>query len=274
MTALPVKASRFLVTVSILFAPTIGRAEPWSGTVPAKARALADRGRALHDAGDYANAIAAFTQAYAMAPSPALLFNLAQAYRLQGNCDDAAVMYRRYLETDPGAQGRALAETQLATVERCMHKLALHIPTEASSDSLVVPTPPPPEALAVTAPALPRTAQPTARATGRNEQDVGTGLALGGGVALAVAAYYAVQAHHAQDDVTAAYARGAVGKDVASLDTQGRTAARTARIFGAGGALGVASGIVMYVIGRNTERPPVTAAPIGHGVEVSMSWAF
>jgi hypothetical protein len=203
-----------------------------------------------------------------MAPSPALLFNLAQAYRLQGNCDDAAVMYRRYLETDPGAQGRALAETHLATVERCMHKLALHIPTEGASDSLVVPAPPPPETLTATGP--PRTAQ----ATPQTEEDVGTGLALGGAVALAVAAYYAVQAHHAEHDVTTAYTTGANGKDVARIDTRGRTAARTAQIFGTGGALAVASGIVMYVIGRHTERPPVAAASIGHGVEVSMSWAF
>ena len=35
-----------------------------------------------------------------------LLFNLAQAYRLQGNCDDAALMYRRYLATNPGVEQR------------------------------------------------------------------------------------------------------------------------------------------------------------------------
>src|SRR5215470_17918444 len=107
-----------------LAAPAEVRADnAWSGAVPAKARALAERGRALHDAGDYASAITAFTQAYVIAPSPALLFNLAQAYRLQGDCEDASLMYRRYLASSPSAEERALAESQLAAVERCMHKL-------------------------------------------------------------------------------------------------------------------------------------------------------
>jgi tetratricopeptide (TPR) repeat protein len=264
-----VKAASLIVAASILIAPAAVHAEAWSGTVPAKARALADRGRALHDAADYANAIAAFTQAYALAPSPALLFNLAQAYRLLGNCGDAVLMYRRYLETNPSSGGRALAKSHLATVERCMHKLALHIPIEPAIGRLVVP--PPPEALAATT----TTTVVTGRSrTAQLEEDLGTGLALGGGVALAVAAYYALQAHDAANDVTAAYAMGAQWKDIAPIDDRGRTAARTAKLLGTGGALGIASGVVMYMIGRHTERPPVAVGPLGHGVEVSMSWAY
>jgi tetratricopeptide (TPR) repeat protein len=232
--------------------------------VPAKARSLADRGRALHERGDYANAIAAFTLAYAMAPSPALLFNLAQAYRLQGDCDDAALMYRRYLATNPTPEGRALAETHLANVERCVHKLALHIPVETASGRLAVPMP----ALEV------GTSASSAPRTAAIEKDVGIGLAIGGGVALSLAAYYTVQAHDAADDVAAAYARGAKWKDVAATDARGKSAARTAKLFGAGGAIGVVGGIVTYLIGRHTERAPVTVVPTSRGAEVSMSWAF
>ena len=89
----------------VLVVATTARADD---EVPAKARALAERGRADHDRGDYGAAIAEFTEAYALAPSPALLFNLAQAYRLAGRCDDAALMYRRYLTGDP-APGRPRA---------------------------------------------------------------------------------------------------------------------------------------------------------------------
>lgn len=252
-----------LVTAAILCAPVAARAETWSGTVPAKARALADRGRAFHDAGNYDKAIAAFTQAYAMAPSPALLFNLAQAYRLQGNCDSAALMYRRYLAANARPEGRALAETHLANVERCLQKLALHIPPESSTGDLVVPLP---DVLATTDTAPSRQAQ--------IEKDIGVGLALGGGVAVAIATYYAVQAHGAEDDVAAAYARGAKWKDIAPLDARGKAAATNARIMGVGGMLGIASGVVMYLIGKHTEHTPVTVAPRGHGFEVSMSWAF
>ncbi|HEX2691413.1 MAG TPA: tetratricopeptide repeat protein [Kofleriaceae bacterium] len=261
------RTTAIILTTAILCAPVAGRAEPHAATVPAKARALADRGRAFHDAGDYDSAIAAFTQAYAIAPSPALLFNLAQSYRLQGNCDSAALMYRRYLTSSATPEGRALAETHLANVERCLRRTTLHIPAQPAPGSLVVPASP--DVLATPATAPSRTAQ--------REKDVGIGLVLGGGVALAVATYYAVTAHDAQDGVEAAYTKGAKWKDIAPLDARGKAAATIAKVAGAGGALGIASGIALYMIGTYTTRTPPTPMMIGlrgHGVEVSMLWSF
>ena len=254
------------IAATIPVAPAFAQAEVSSSTIPAKARMLADRGRAFHDAGDYAHAIAAFTQAYVMAPSPALLFNLAQAYRLLGNCDDAALLYRRYLATGPRPEERTLAEAHLAKVERCADKLGQHIPIAAAAASLVVL--PPLDVIATPTPA------PAPSSKARIEKDIGLGLTIGGGAALAVAVAYAVQAHDAANDVSDAFVRHAQGKDVAQLDARGRAAATTARLFGIGGALGVGAGVVMYVIGRHTEAAPVAVAPTSHGVEVSMSWGF
>jgi hypothetical protein len=263
-----VKAPSALIAAAILFASGAAGAGGSADGVPAKARVLSDRGRAFHDAGDYANAIAAFTLAYTMAPKPALLFNLAQAYRLQGNCEDAALMYRRYLATDPSPQGRALAEGHLATVEHCVHKPAVPVAVEPNLAIGRLVIPPGAEALATTR------ALPPQSSTAQLEKGVGMGLMVAGGVALAVAAYYAVQAHDAANDVTAAYDRHAKWKDIAPIDARGKTSARTAQIFGASGALGVAGGVVLYVLGKHTERPPVSMTPTVHGVEVSMSWAF
>ena len=77
--------------------------------IPQKARELAEQGRAYHDAGEYMKAIAAFKEAYVLAPSPGLLFNIAQAYRLAGDCDDAAWMYRRFLDTNACEASLALS---------------------------------------------------------------------------------------------------------------------------------------------------------------------
>jgi hypothetical protein len=256
-----------LAVAAVALAPASSRADDMTaGGVPAKARTLVERGRAAHDAGDYSAAIAAFTQAYVMAPSPALLFNLAQAYRLQGDCDDAALMYRRFLATGPAPEQRALAETHLAAVERCLHKLALHIPIEVPSTRQIAMRAPEPLAATAAAPAPRRRAQ--------IEKDVGIGLAIGGGVSLAVAAYYAVQAHDAESDVAAMYAHGGKWADIAPVDARGKSAATTAKIFGAGGALGLAGGIVTYLIGRHDEGPPVTVSPISHGLQVGVRWAY
>ena len=260
------KTPVLIVAAMILAAPASAQAEASASTIPAKARMLADRGRAFHDAGDYARAIAAFMQAYVMAPSPALLFNLAQAYRLLGNCDDAALLYRRYLATGPSPEERTLAEAHLAKVERCADKLGRHIPIATAAASLVVL---PPLDVIATPPPVPG---PSVKA--RIEKDLGLGLAIGGGVALAISAAYAVQAHEAANDVSAAFMKHAHGHDVARIDARGRAAASTARLLGIGGALGVGAGVVMYVIGRRTEAAPVTVAPTSHGVEVSRSWVF
>lgn len=250
--------------LAVLATPVVSRADNAAqDAIPAKARTLADRGRAFHDAGEYDKAITAFTQAYVMAPSPALLFNLAQAYRLQGNCDDAALMYRRYIATTPSLEGRALAESHLANVERCMRKLSLHIPVETPNGRAVKPAP-----LSATA----GLNQPSRAA--RIEQDIGVGLMGGGGVALAVAAYYALQAHNSSNEVAKAYEMGAKWKDVADVDQRGKAAATRAKIFGAGGAIGITGGLVMYLVGRHNEQPPVLVAPTSGGMEMSMSWSF
>jgi tetratricopeptide (TPR) repeat protein len=259
-----VRAASAFIATAILFASVASGAQASSDTIPVKARTLSDRGRAFYDAGDYASAIAAFTLAYAMAPKPGLLFNLAQAYRLQGSCDDAALMYRRFLATNPSPQGRALAEAHLATVERCLHKRAPHVAGEAAPGSVAAPR----NTLATTGTAS------GGSSTARIEKGVGVGLTVAGGLALGVAAYYAVRARDAASDVTAAYDRPGWWKDIAPVDARGKTAATTAQIFGIGGALGVAGGVVLYLIGKHTVRPPVSVMPSVRGVEVSMSWVF
>ncbi|HEU4612056.1 MAG TPA: tetratricopeptide repeat protein, partial [Kofleriaceae bacterium] len=93
-----------LAIAAILAAAPVARADNAlrPERIPNKARELADKGRAYHQAGDYAAAVAAFKEAYVLAPSPGLLFNIAQSYRLAGDCDEAAWMYRRFLDTNPG----------------------------------------------------------------------------------------------------------------------------------------------------------------------------
>jgi len=255
-----------LVFAGVLaWSPLAARADE---QVPPKARALAARGRAFHDAGDYTNAIAAFTQAYVIAPSPALLFNLAQAYRLQGNCDDAALMYQRYLATNPSPEARALAEGHLASVERCMHKIALHIPMDTTATSSTAAMTGAPAAVAVDAPGPSHKAQ--------IEKDVGIGLTIAGTGALAAALYFAIQANNDSNDVTNAESPPGKGKGgpVGAIDQHGESAATDARILAIGGGLGVATGVVLYLLGRHDEQSPVVVAPTAHGAQVSMRWAF
>lgn len=252
-------------------ATTSAGADTQRGPIPQKARDLAERGRALHDAGDYVNAIAAFREAYVLAPSPGLLFNLAQAYRLAGQCDDAAWMYRRFLDTNPTTSQRSLAETHLQAVEKCGHgglRVAISPPViEAAVPEPHLDTPVASAPLAVAAsPADP---------AGEREQRIGIGLAIGGGVVLLGAAYFAVDAHEAADTVTAAYDKGGKWSDISAANQRGQRSATMAEAFGAVGGAAALSGAIVYAIGRHHERlQHLAIAPTRDGANVRLSWGF
>lgn len=232
--------------------------------VPQKARELAEKGRAFHDAGEYMKAVAAFKEAYVLAPSPALLFNIAQAYRLAGDCDDAAWMYRRYLDTNPGPERKTLAETHLASVEKCGH------------GGLLVVTPPVHDAkppVPGSEPYVPAANIVDATPASRTKK-AALWVGIGGGVALLGAAYFAWDASDASSNVSDLYAHGGKGKDVAEQDARGQRSSELATAFGIGGGLAVATAGVLYMVGRHYEAQHVAVAPHAHGAEVSWSWHF
>ena len=255
-----------LITAACLAAATPALAEP----IPPKARKLAEHGQEMHKRGEYDRAITAFKEAYVIAPSPGLLFNLAQSYRLQGNCEDAALMYRRYLATAPSAAAQAVAEQHLATVERCVQKRALNIPLDESMAYLKVPPPPGPEkVIAKDTRDIERPAE--------LKKDIGIGLTIGGGVALVTAAYFGLRSYQASQDVEDAYARGAKWPEIKSIHERGQNAERAAKIFGIGGGLAVAGGVTLWVLGRRDERAnqlAVTPTNKGSGAQVTYAWSF
>lgn len=258
-----------LAVAALAAAPTLVHAgEP----VPQKARKLAERGRELHQRGDYERAIIAFKEAYVLAPSPGLLFNLAQAYRLQGSCDDAALMYRRYIAAVPPSakEARALAEAHLATVTRCAQQRNLNLPPDGAIAHIPSPPQSRVEGLFVDAPA-----ERPERPRGQLMRQVGVGAAIGGAVALTVAGFYAIRALDAASDVESRYAEGKPWKDIQPVHERGERAETAARWLGIGGGITAAAGVTLYLVGRRSERAsPVTIAPARGGAQVGMTWTF
>jgi len=239
--------------------------------VPEKARLLADRGRQLQRDGKFAEALEAYKAAYVLAPSPGLLFNLAQAYRLNGDCDDAAWMYKRFLETDPRDDLRALVNDHLQKLASCTHlgfrtnldvpqREAKAMPSQPSRDGAVVAT-------------TPAAVPDVSRA--RSEQHAGEYLMIGGGVGLAVAAVFAVDAHLAANEVADAYASGVRNPDVRSLDDRGHRDDAITAIAGISGGAALITGAVLYGVGVHSERAQhLAVVPRRDGAEVKVAWQF
>jgi tetratricopeptide (TPR) repeat protein len=237
--------------------------------VPEKARLLADRGRQLQRDGKFAEALEAYKAAYVLAPSPGLLFNLAQAYRLNGDCDDAAWMYKRFLDTSPREDLRALVNEHLEKLTSCTHmgfRANLDLPREQPA----MPSQPPRTNVAATA-----AAPEPDLAHARSEQRAGAYLMIGGGVGLAVAAIFAVDAHLAANEVADAYQGKMPNPDVRSLDDRGHRDDAIAAIAGISGGAAVITGAVLYGLGVRSERAQHLAfVPHRDGGEVKVAWQF
>src|SRR6185295_11543903 len=81
------------------------------------ARALYQSGDAHFKRSEWDPAIADFQRAYELSKAPGLLFNLAQAHRLKGDCGGALRLYREYLRLDPTGKMRAKAAQHAREME-------------------------------------------------------------------------------------------------------------------------------------------------------------
>jgi hypothetical protein len=251
--------------------------------IPNKARELAEKGRRHHKAGDYSAAVSAFKEAYVLAPSPGLLFNIAQSYRLAGNCDEAAWMYRRFLDTNPLGKQRDIATSQLSTVEKCgtgglrvnvtPPKLDAEIPQPSSAGR---------SSSSKKASLSMRGSSGGSRGTATSEDRRGTtykriGLytAIGGGAALVGAALFGLDAADAASTVEATYAHGGKWNDVKDVDARGQRSATIATVMGVTGAAALVTGAVLYGVGHHYEQARyVAVTPTKHGAQVSLTWGF
>lgn len=258
--------------IAALLASAVASAD----SVPNKARSLAERGRVAHDARDYAGAISAFTEAYALAPAPGLLFNLAQAYRLRGNCDDAALMYRRFLATNPPDDARLLAESHLSTVERCLASRV--VVTDPNVVNLAVPKSLPRSMGSLGSVAIHERGhrdQPKPTTHWRVAQSAGVGVILGGGAALLVAGYYGLEARDAANDVERRYANGEKWKNLEARNAEGDRAASIAKVsLGVGAAAAVAGAAVLVIDHRMHKQKSLHVEPVSGGARVNVRWRF
>ncbi len=248
--------------VAALLAASIDAAARADATIPPLARQLSDRGRALHDLGDYEQAIVAYKQAYMIAPSPGLLFNMAQAYRLNGDCRSAAEFYRRYLSTGPEPDARRRAEQQLAIVDSCGRRASASASTGDGS------------ALAVSGRSESETDTP-----GCGERRTGLVVAGAGGLLFLTGAYFAIDARNAGDQVASTYANGGTWKSIAAVDARGQRSGELATGFVITGGVAVATGVVLYMLGHHqSERasrvPALSISPAARGARVELAWRF
>jgi len=106
-----------------------------------------EKGQRAYDVGKYSDAIDEYAKVYEIGGNPAMLFNIAQAYRLNKQPGEAVRFYKRYLQRAPNAPNKADVEQKISELEF----------DEKRSPAPPAPPPPasPAPAPAVAAPAAP-----------------------------------------------------------------------------------------------------------------------
>src|SRR5262245_34921318 len=113
-------------------------------------------GRRLYDLQEWDQAIEKFKLAYKLRADAASLFNIAQAYRLKGDCPQASRTYKAYKRNFPTAPNIANVDKFIEQLEPCANQGAPPKPTDATA----IGTSPQPDTHDTTPP-VPSTNDPT-----------------------------------------------------------------------------------------------------------------
>jgi tetratricopeptide (TPR) repeat protein len=244
------------------------RGAPKEGiAVSPEARALYERGLAHYHVGDFPQAIDEFKRAYELSKAPRLLFDLAQAQRLNKDYEPALYSYTTYLRLVPDAPNRDDVNARIAEMNRLIKeghaRETAPPPTETTPAAPVVPPP----TTAPTTPTTPTTS-PTekplvARPPGRTLLWTGVGVAAGGVALMAAAAGLTGAAASAGSSLDALQqSHGMWDAHYQSLyDAGQREQTAAIALWAIGGAATVAGGVLAVVGARRAAGLRLGAQP-------------
>jgi tetratricopeptide (TPR) repeat protein len=269
-----------LVTLGVLLSAPSARAADLTPAQKQEMKTLYEKATRAYDVGKYNEAIEDYQKAYEIGGDPPMLYNIAQAYRLNDQPVEAVRFYRRYLQRAPSARNREDVERKIADLEKTIEDrrkaAAAATPPPVPTPPVVPVTPPtatppqpnigPPAPNAGTSPSPPPGAPETTPQTppappeesGHTMRTVGWVL-LGGGVAFGAGALATgLMARSKGQDVTNMSNSDQVFDP--NVEHSGKLLNNLTIAFGAtAGALAVTGTILVLVSssgGSSSEAPP------------------
>ena len=244
-----------VLIVAIVTLETVAFAQPG-------AEDLYTAGKAAYDRTDYKEAVAKWQASFDLSKESALLFNLAQAKRLSGDCAGAIVTYRHFIATDADKTSE-------------QYKLAKELARELEGTCPVTPPP--------------KVVDPTTlddrltSVAGLNDHESGrsrpgrtwkiAGLVTGGAGVVMFAVGLGLGHHGAAigDEITAACTTSCDWAALKDKDARGKREVTIGKTLDAVGVAAIAGGAVFYYLGMRQETLTVKPAPGGGGGVISWS---
>jgi hypothetical protein len=246
-------------------------------------KSLYERATRAYDVGKYAEAIEEYQKAYEIGGDPPMLYNIAQAYRLNDEPGEAVRFYRRYLQRAPGARNREDVERKIAEQEKIVDDRAKI--QSATQPPVPVPTAPPTPATTptpspttpTTAPTLGPPAPPAATAPGAEASTPAPAVAaeppskvrpivgwslVGAGVVLGVIAGIegSVAKSKGDDLTTMSMAKTKVQFDP-TIQQAGKNANTTMIVCAIGAGAAAAAGVIVLLTGSSAGEAASEGTP-------------
>ena len=244
-----------LAIVAILAFASTSRAQ---GNDTARADAAYNEGRRLYDLREWDRAIKKFKEAYELRPDAPSLFNIAQSYRLKGDCGEALAFYRTYKRNYPTAPNIAAVDKFITELEPCAKDKPAAEPAKqepAKQEPAATPIQP-----------IDKPDEPAQ--SGRLTRMIGLALVGVGTVNVGVGVYMGA---HAQSIAKKVETEGWT----LELERQGQNADRWAQVLWvAGGATVIAGGVVYWLGRRAGKAAEVAVIPRGDGATMVWTCAF
>jgi hypothetical protein len=234
----------------------------------AAAKAVANAGVALFEANDFVGAANKFREAYDLNRDPSYLFNVAQAYRLGGDCVRSADHYGRFLAAVPHPPNEAQIRVWYASELECAKERAANQPVEPLSQSSTRTTP---------------SHEPSPAPPAPRSRRIGLALTLAatGVVGLGVGGFFAWDSVYLKDQRQAFLDRCSTqdrcsAAVVNDYDRRGSRANTIAIIGFAAGGAAFAAGAVIFVLSRPRadEVPPVAVTLTRDSAIVAHSFSW
>lgn len=245
-------------------------------------------GRAYYDNGDFAQAAVEFEEAYRISQRAALLYNIYLAYRDASDMRHAADALRKYLELEHNIENRGQLEARLAALDRTLADEAANPPSatpsptpapgaaafaEHGSGPNVAPAPLPATAEVAAAPvsAEPEHAAPVT--TSSRNLTLPVVLMASGGALMAGSLVTGILTLGKRGDLSDAQAQcqklgtcNALSPARVSMlnaeRSSGKTLATITDVLLFGGLAVAGTGVVLLLIGSNTERADHASASV------------
>jgi tetratricopeptide (TPR) repeat protein len=288
-----------LLLASLLAVPASAVAQPTPVPAPAgeppkldeqkrgEAKRLYEDGLSHYNLGEFDLAIASFRKSYALSQAPGLLFNIAQAFRLKKDYEQATYFYTTYLRLQPDAANRADVEARLAEMQQALeeqHKLDKKPPIgtldpEGRTTSPGTTAVPPPAPVTTTPPGSTHTVQeaPAETSGGRSSLTTAGYVTAGAGVALVITgAVFGSMAKSAESDLNHLSANMGTWTpaEQSRYDAGNRDNTIANVSFIAGGAAIVTGGTLWALGAMKKHHATVAVSPTAHGTAFAVGWSF